>query len=196
MKNDLLEKIEILQKIDFYILSQKTGSFVVFARKLKISTEDLFDYFLILENLGVRLAFNNETTSYQYSNKLRLHIAINYFKPQLLDPKLMQKIEDKTLKKIELYNLLDKYIYERRTGKKENLKELLGFKNIDQCRKFLKDFEMMGADFFYAPKFNSYCYRINLRFNFIVKVLEYNEAIRLSRLPTSLKKHHITIKAV
>jgi hypothetical protein len=64
--------------MDQLIYFKCTGNPTNFADKLEISERSLYNYLMILEDLGAQIQFNRYINSYEYINEKRLFIKIEY----------------------------------------------------------------------------------------------------------------------
>ncbi len=171
--NKLLDRIDLLQKIDTHILLQKEGGVTVVARKFKISRRRLYTYFTILKDLGAPIEYNRENRRLQYKTNFRIQIRVNTF-PQIEAPKeLYKKIKDITLKKIILFNKIDEYIFTKTSGPTTGFYKKLKLRDNRECGNTLYEFKNMGADFYFDRTDLTYRYAKRKRFNFILEVLPF-----------------------
>ena len=171
--NKLLDRIDILQKLDTHILLQKEGNVMGIAKQLGISRRRIYVYFDIMKDLGAPVKYNFEKRRLEYKNKFRLRVKINTL-PSVTPPTdLYKKSKDVTLKRLILFNRIDENIFNMKTGPTTTFMKTLKMRTHRICGNTLNDFKKMGADFYFDRGKLTYRYAKRKRFNIIMEVVPF-----------------------
>ncbi len=171
--NKLLDRVELLQKLDTHILMQEEGQIQEIAKKFGISRRRIYAYFQIMKQLGAPVVYNFEKHRLEYKTKFRLRVRINTA-PKVVPPTLLyKKIKDVTLKKVMLFNQIDEHICNKDTGGTKEFYKKLKMRDHRVCGNTLYEFKKMGADFYFDRTNKTYRYAKKKRFNIIIEVVPF-----------------------
>ena len=74
---EIQEQIKRIEEVHKLIEKKETGDVNVFAKKLNISKQNLFDILDELKELGAPIEYDSLARSYFYTEKCRLHIEFD-----------------------------------------------------------------------------------------------------------------------
>ncbi|MDX9694194.1 MAG: HTH domain-containing protein [Bacteroidales bacterium] len=72
---NFLDCIEKIEKLDYLISKEKTGSPTELARYLNVSERQIYRLIGLMKNLGAKIKFCNYKRSYKYTNPVKFHIG-------------------------------------------------------------------------------------------------------------------------
>ncbi len=170
----LLKKVEVYQKIDAAlvkgVLSPK--EFQKVYEKLGLSERQLYRYLKEMENLGAPVGYSPAVGGITYLTNKRLVFKLNTDPKISPDSGLYKHIQDRTLKKIKLFNIMDEIIFSGKAGSKRDFFRTLNKKHkVDRYKYYpmLEALRKMGSPYM-LDKNKVLVYPKGKRFNFILEL--------------------------
>ncbi|MFT3737299.1 MAG: HTH domain-containing protein [Breznakibacter sp.] len=72
----VLKLLGRLERLDYFITTQRTGTSTELARKLDISRRQLYNYFDEMKTFGLEVEYDRYAKTFRYKGNMRLKISI------------------------------------------------------------------------------------------------------------------------